>query len=468
MQRRLPEELDAYAGRPVARFHMPGHKGRGMGGFFRPELAGWDVTELSFSDNLHAPKGSIACAQDEYAARIGAEHTFFLVNGSTAGIHALLLALPENSDILIARDCHRAVIAGAALFGHRCAFLEPAHVGEESLFGAVTAETLAEELRARHADAVFITSPNYYGLCADIPALAAVAHEHGALLYVDAAHGAHFPFSKSLPPSPAGYADAWVHSAHKTLNALGQAALLHIGPGMRRDVVQRALALVETSSPSYLLMASLDWARYTADLNDCWTKAAARCEAFSAQVDGTLGLYTLPHILIGSAGIASMDPTRVVIDVHARGITGYMVQAALEKQDIYVELSDMRRIVLICTPADDPAWYSRILEALCELPYGEKMFAAPFGPAVAPGETIMPARAAVRAPTRACPFEAAAGEIAADPAGIYPPGIPCIMPGMRITGEAIEHIRRHVNMGASVFGIRDGMIAVVDRGGPAE
>ena len=99
----------------------------------------------------------------------------------------------------------------------------------------------------------------------------------GALLFVDAAHGAHFPFSQALPQNPAGFADAWVNSAHKTLNALGQAALLHIGPRMPVFAVQRALSLVQTSSPSYLLLASLDWARYTAELNDCWTTTADTC-----------------------------------------------------------------------------------------------------------------------------------------------------------------------------------------------
>lgn len=458
--RRLPEVLGDYAHRQVARFHMPGHKGRGMGGFSRQELIRYDITELSFSDDLHAPEAAIAQAQEECAACYGAFHTFFLVNGATAGLHALLLSLPRGAHILVGRDCHKSVLSGAALAGHSCRFMQPAYVACSGMWGCVTPETLEQALCESPAAAVLITSPNYYGLCADIPALAAIAHRHGALLFVDAAHGAHFPFSDALPQSPAGYADGWVNSAHKTLNALGQAALLHISDTLQVFKVQRALTLIETSSPSYLLLVSLDWARYTAGLHRAWTDAATACSALSQEIEGILGLSTLPRTLIGSAGITDMDLTRVVIDVSGRGITGYAAQRALEAMDVFVEMADTRRIVCICTPSDDPAWYTLLLKALSALPYGiEVPVSQP--DVYPPMPRVMPLAEAVRASVEQKLLSESVGCIAADAAGVYPPGIPLWTPGERITTEGVAFLEIQQALGASLFGVHRNQVVVV-------
>lgn len=457
-QANLPEALGSYAQRDIARFHMPGHKGRGMGGFFRSELIRWDITELSFSDDLHNPEHSILDAQNAYAQQYGAAHTFFLVNGSTAGIHALLAALPAGSTVLIGRDCHRAVYAGVALAGHACAFVEP-ELAAEGMRGCVTPNKLDEALGAINADAVFLTSPTYYGVCADIPALWDVAKKHGALLFVDAAHGAHFPYSPLLPDMP--YADGWVNSAHKTLNALGQAALLHIGERLPKGIVQRALSQVQTSSPSYLLIASLDWARYMACANGAWTNAVKICIAMAERIEDMLGLHTLPASLVGAAGIVDIDKTRLVVDVSERGLTGYEAQAKLEKSDIFIEMADQRRLVLICTPADEPVWYDRLAVALHALPYKTPGGAEPLMQPMAQRQAEMPLHQAVRAPVVLCALDKAAGHIAADPVGVYPPGIPLFAPGERITREDIAYLKKQQRLGASFFGVRDGAIAVV-------
>lgn len=456
----LPEALGEYARRHAARFHMPGHKGRGMGGFFREELATWDVTELSFSDDLHAPEAVIACAQSACAECFGAAHTFFLVNGSTAGILAMLLSLPRGAQILIGRDCHRASLSGVTIAGLHCRFVEPAYDAQLDLWGSVTPEALERSLLEAPAQAVLVTSPNYYGLCADLPALKEVAQKYGALLFVDAAHGAHFPFSGALPQSPAGCADAWVHSAHKTLNALGQAALLHIGPRMQAHVVQRALSLVQTSSPSYLLLTSLDWARYTAGLNDCWTRTANVCKALSDKIDAILGLCTLRHSLVRSIGAADLDVTRFVVDVCGRGITGYEAQRALEQRNVFVEMADARRIVCICTPSDDIVWYDMLLDALRTLPYGTRLIKSQAEPHLRL-ERIMSVSEAGRSEAEQVSIADCAGRIAADAAGVYPPGIPCFIPGERIDAVAVEYLTAQQEMGASLFGVRGGKVTVV-------
>ena len=463
----LPEALGEYARRQVARFHMPGHKGKGMGGFFHDKLAGWDVTELSFSDDLHAPEAVIARAQSACAECFGAAHSFFLVNGATAGILAMLLSLPRGADILIGRDCHRAALSGVTLACLSCRFVEPAYDAELDIWGCVTPEALERSLFEAPAQAVLITSPNYYGLCADLPALYAVTQKHGALLFVDAAHGAHFPFSDALPQSPAGCADAWVHSAHKTLNALGQAALLHTGPRIQEHIVQRALALVQTSSPSYLLLTSLDWARYTAGLDGCWTRTVNACQALSEKIDGILGLRVLPRTLLGRAGVADKDVTRVVVDVGGRGITGYAAQQALEQQEVFVEMADARRIVCICTPSDDPVWYHMLLDALHTLPYGTRIAEPQAGPHTTL-RRVMPVSEAARSQAEQIPVADCAGRIAADAAGVYPPGIPYFTPGERIDAGAVAYMTAQRALGASLFGVRDEKVTVVCEQSAAE
>ncbi len=460
MPSRLPDVLGAYAQRQVARFHMPGHKGRGMAGFMRPELAQWDITELSFSDNLNNPSSILLDAQDTCAKQYGAAHTFFLVNGATAGILAMLLSLPQGARVLLGRDCHRSAISGIALAGHACRFLQPAYESKFGLWGCVTPEALEQALHEESADAVLLTSPNYYGLCADIPALASIAHAHGALLFVDAAHGAHFPFSEALPATPAGHADAWVNSAHKTMNALGQAAMLHIGENLSQHTVQQALTLVQTSSPSYLLLASLDWALYTANHARCWTQTVNICRTLATSIDGLLGLSTLPQSVIGSAGIAAIDATRVVVDVSRRGITGFAAQRALEQKDIYVEFSDLRRVVCICTPSDDSMWYEMLLDGLRTLPYGTEY--PPNMPAEYPGlERVMPVREAVCAQKERIPLAACAGRTGADSVGVYPPGIPLWTPGERITEEAVAFLAEQQALGAELFGVQENYAIVV-------
>ncbi|MBQ3109138.1 MAG: aminotransferase class I/II-fold pyridoxal phosphate-dependent enzyme, partial [Clostridia bacterium] len=266
----LAGTLGAYAAKNTARFHMPGHKGRGLAGFWRQELARWDVTEISGTDNLHSPEGAILEAERAASKSFGSEHTIFLVNGSTAGVVAMMMLAKERGSILVDRECHSSAISGAALADAEIAFIQPRIHKKLGRPGVISAEDLDEALTRTGARSVLITSPNYYGLCADLPALSAVAQKHGAWLMVDAAHGAHFPFSDQLPASPAGYADIWVNSAHKTLNALNQAALLHLGKGVSLPRARQMLAMVETTSPSYLIMASLDWARYCAEAPGVW------------------------------------------------------------------------------------------------------------------------------------------------------------------------------------------------------
>ena len=459
----LQETLGTYARENPARFHMPGHKGRGLSGFWRDELQLWDVTELSNTDNLHAPQGAIAEAQNSMAKAYGAKASFFVVNGGTNAVQAMILALEEEDKLLLARDCHRSAVSGAALRGIETSYISPRYDEASGLLGMVTPEDLDLALTQTGATAVLVTTPNAYGLCADVDGLAQAAHRHGALLMIDGAHGAHYPFSEALPRSLGGYADLFAHSQHKTMDALTQAASLHLGEcRITPERLRRALAMTETTSPSYLLMASLDWSVYMARRRD-WTGQVSRCMRLEEQIEAIDGLCVF-HEPIG-IGVYERDRTRIVVDVTQRGYTGYEAQAILEENNIYLEMADARRLVLITTPNDEPAWYEQLLKVLADLPKRTPRQKISRGEEIrfAANEQKMRIREATFAKTRTIPLEEAEGRVAAEPIGIYPPGIALVMPGEVIDRRAIDYLLMQEQQGGALFGVYDGSVFVVEK-----
>lgn len=457
----LQEVLGAYERSAGARFHMPGHKGRGLAGFWRPELAYWDVTELSNTDNLHAPHGAIAGAQRAMAKAYGAKASFFVVNGATNAVQAMILALSETDQLLLSRDCHRSAVSGAALRGIQTSYISPRYDEARGLLGMVAPEDLDYALTQTNATAVLVTSPNAYGFCADMKGLADVAHHHGALLLVDGAHGAHYPFSDALPHALGGVADLFAHSQHKTMDALTQAASLHLGEcRISEEQVRRALAMTETTSPSYLLMVSLDWSVYMAKRRD-WAGQVARCLALEQKIEAIDGLVVF-HDPVG-IGVFERDRTRLVIDVTGRGYTGYEAQDQLEQSGIYLEMADARRLVLITTPNDEPSWYDRLLEALAKLELRKPIAGRLHGEETRFGgnEQCASIREATFAASEMIPLKSAEGRIAAEPIGIYPPGIALVMPGERIDRRAIDYLIEEEQSGGALFGVRDGQIFVI-------
>ncbi len=456
----LQETLGAYERVNPARFHMPGHKGRGLSGFWRDELQLWDVTELSNTDNLHAPSGALALSQETMARAYGAKASFFVVNGGTNAVQAMILALEQDDKLLLARDCHRSAVSGAALRGIETCYISPRYDGARGLLGMVTPEDLDLALEETGATVALITTPNAYGFCADIAGLSAAAHRHGALLLIDGAHGAHYPFSSTLPRGLGGYADVFVHSQHKTMDALTQAASLHLGDcRITAEQLRRALAMTETTSPSYLLMASLDWSVYMAARRD-WAGLVARCEAIGKKIESIDG-YSLIHDTIG-IGVYERDRTRLVIDVTARGYTGYEAQAIFEEQNIYIEMADARRLVLITSPNDEPSWTDMLLTALAGIPkraakakktVGEKIrFSA--------NQQRMGIREATFSKTETLTLKETCGRVAAEAIGIYPPGIALVMPGEVIDQHAIDYLLAQESGGGSLFGVYDGRVFV--------
>ena len=422
----------------------------------------WDVTEISGTDNLHSPEGVILEAERAAAKAFGAEHSLFLVNGSTAGVVAMMLLAKERGRILLDRDCHSSAISGAALAGAEVDFLLPRYHELLGRSGVISAEDLDAALARTKAGAVLLTSPNYYGLCADLPALSKVAKKYGAWLMVDAAHGAHFPFSEKLPESPAGYADLWVNSAHKTLNALNQAALLHLGSGISLGRARQMLAMVETTSPSYLIMASLDWARHCAAAPKTWDRHVERIMRVRGEIDALPGLRARYRDVIGMAGVADVDCTRVAIDTRGRGITGFEAARCLEQCGVVPEMAERGAVVLITSPSDPDEWYTRLLGALKNLPEGAERFEHPMF--VPLPERCMNIRDAVFAPYEFLPLEQSQGRILSRSVGLYPPGSAIVTPGERMDAAQLKYLLAGAQQGGELFGLAEGTVCCVQSG----
>lgn len=437
--RRMLEEYDR---KNMDRWHMPGHKGR-----IESMPGSWDVTEVDGSDNLHHPCEGIAEAQRLLAQAVGADHSHLLVGGSTAGIHAMLALLAPGDGVIISRWVHKAATNALQLYGLMPHWVQPGWDPREAI-ALDEPQRVVETIKAHpQAKAVFVTSPDYFGRCLDLKEISRQAHAHNMLLFVDSAHGAHFPFSPKLPDSPVGLADAWVTSAHKTLPSLTQSAWLHAGKRVEEARLLRSLAWVQSSSPSYWLMASLDRARVLAQEAD-WEALIGHCQAFREKISKTAGLKMLK----------SDDPTRLVVDVSGLGLSGIRAEQLLRDSGIEMEMADARRVVAIATPWDEPEKFDRLAAALANLPREETAFVVPRLPD--PAETVLPMSCA-RGPRKSVDLQAAAGEIAADAAGAYPPGIALWQPGERIEQRQIEYLTALQAQGCELFGVYDGKVEVV-------
>jgi lysine decarboxylase len=442
-------------------FHMPGHKlGKGIPGEFLKNLALLDITEIPGADNLHNPEGIIKEAQGRAAGAFGADETFFLVNGSTCGIHAMIMTACKPGDsLIVSRDCHKSVIAGMMLAGVRPVYLMPAYDRRFGIPTCVNPEKLKEALEEnRDAAGVLITRPNYYGICSNIEETARIVHAHGKLLMVDEAHGAHLCFSSRLPVSALeGGADMCVQSAHKTLPAFTQGAYLHVKSGLAdRERLRFFLRLLQTSSPSYVIMSLLDIARdiMEHDGEKLLDGVLDNIGLMKRRLDGLHGLEFLKS---GKGDDWEQDDTRITINVAKLGITGFEAGNELRaRHNIQVEMSDLYNIVLIATVADGSESFAKLEKGLDEL-------AAIFKGGTASTDIIMEdldipvqgidlrdmiSRKGVRVG-----LDSAIGRVCMDIITPYPPGVPVICPGEVITREIADYIRRVMNEGGVIQGI---------------
>jgi lysine decarboxylase len=463
----------AYTALDPGRFQVPGHKGGDGADPAMRELVGEvglrnDIPSVTEGVDIGPEPTPFQQAQVLAAEAWGAQRTWFLVNGASQGNHSTCLALAHGGNrVVVQRNVHSSVIDGLVLSGMRPTFVAPELDPELGIAHGLTPESLAAALEETSgAVAAMVVSPTYFGACADIAALAAVAHQRGVPLVVDEAWGAHLHFHPSLPADAlASGADLVTSSTHKIVGSLTQAAMLHLGRGGRLDaaVVDRCVSLVETTSPSGLLSGSLDAARRQASVHGGellgeTLEAIARTRAAIEQIPG---LAVLDESMVGRPGIAGWDPLRLSIDVRGTGSTGYrLAKAAFYTSGIDLELYSENVVVAIfglgepAAPAGERL-VAGLRQAIDQL---EAEPGAPDEKLMPPppwGELVLTPREAFLGPQEVIPFDAAAGRIAAEGLAAYPPGIPNVLPGERLTAETLDYIRESVSHGGYVRGGSD-------------
>ena len=429
-------------------FHMPGHSGeKGMEDFRL--LSEIDTTEVPESDNLFFAGGPIAEAERAAASFFGAQKTRLLVGGSSSGVLAMVgAAVREGEKIICDRFCHRSFVSALVFSGAVPVWVTPESLEGGALWGGIAPADVERALRENpEAKAVYITSPNYFGCASDVSAIAEVAHKYGAALLVDGAHGAHFGLSPLLPPAPwkCG-ADLCTVSAHKTLPALTQAAWLHINSDLPR--LETMLKMHQSSSPSYILMASLDYARakMEEDGERLWTCLAENALAVFPEQGSIPGKY-----------VKYKDPTRLVLPT---GGNPFEAAERLRKEHgISVECSYGRGVVCITNISHTAADLERLKTAMRAVAENSPSPVPEFTSEI--HSAVMTPRRAFYADVEEVELSKAVGRVCAREVLLYPPGVPRILPGEVVTEADIAAISGLAAAGGEVHGVENGYICCV-------
>lgn len=442
-------------------YHMPGHKRRACGSLSRA-LCGLDITEIEGFDNLHQPRDILLRLQQRAARLYGAEESYYLVNGSTAGVLAAVsAALPLGGHLLLARNSHKSAYHGAYLRRLKLSYLYPPFWKEWDILDGVTPKQVARALeRDASVGAVLLVSPTYEGRISDIPAIAEIVHEKGIPLIVDEAHGAHLGFGGVTPKNScrAG-ADLVIHSVHKTLPALTQAALLHVnGNRVDRERLRRFLRVYQSSSPSYLLMAGIDNALRFVEQDG--EKAFERFQRLYGEM--LRRLAACERLRFPPWDRERQDIGKLVISVKDSGISGReLYDILLNRYGLQLEMAAESFGLALFTVNDSRQGYERMTRALLELDKElalrpsesvKKRTAEEFA-AEAPAER-MPLWAAWEKETKEVLLEESPGHCAGDFLNLYPPGVPVLVPGEVITGQMCRLVKQWLRLGLTVQGIR--------------
>jgi arginine decarboxylase len=477
-------------------FYAPGHKqGQGVSqnlqDLMGKQVFQADLPELPELDNLFAPTGAIAAAQELAAQTFGASKTWFLINGSTSGIMAAILATCGMGEkIILPRNIHQSAIAGLILAGGIPIFVNPEYDPREGLAYNVTPEAVKQALK-QHPDTkvVMMLHPTYQGVCSDLKAIADLVHSYQIPLLVDEAHGAHFAFHTDLPPSALSLgADLTVQSTHKTLSAMTQSSMLHLqGDRVCRQRISKALQLVQSTSPSYLLLASLDAARQQM----ATAGHELMSQAIALATEASHKIAEIPHLSVLNPqvqpGFRYLDPTRLTINVSQLGITGFAADEILHEQlGVTCELpllqhltfiislgnteSDIQQLIEAClalSPSgstvcssrgtrptqlshSQPSAISHQTSVLNHYPFDLSLNSAPVSP-----------RQAYFMSTETVPLEQAGDRLCGELICPYPPGIPLLMPGEVITMAAVAYLKQIVAAGGTITGCNDPTIETI-------
>jgi lysine decarboxylase len=472
------DALAAFASRGAERFHVPGHKGGLAAGHSLREHLGsalpLDVPACTQGIDVGPQPTPLNEAEALAAAAWGAAQTFFLVNGASEGSHIACLALAHRGNrVVVQRNVHSSTIHGMVLAGLEPVFVETEFDPELGVAHAMTAEALAAALAdTPDAAGALVVSPTYFGATADVRSLATITHRHGVPLVVDEAWGAHFAFHPKLPADAlSSGADIVIHGTHKTIGSLTQSAMLHVGRHASRfmnvEGLERSLGLVRSTSPSSLLIASLDAARSHAatDGRRLLGEALRDVDHVRRAIRAIVGLGVLDEQIINRPGVFDFDPLRIVVrtgSMCARELARHLHEIA----DVHLELVTDRLIVVhfgLGEPIHERGL--RLVEVLAEAVRVGGLDTEN-GPALdlpvpEPGPLAMSPRAAFFAQHDLVPLEQSVGRISAETVVAYPPGIASVVPGELLSADIVDGVRSLMERGATLRGTFDGSLETI-------
>jgi arginine/lysine/ornithine decarboxylase len=466
----LFDALLEYVDRDTVPFHVPGHK-KGVGieeeykKFIGDNPFKIDVTVFKLVDSLHHPTGPIKKAQELAADAYGAEASFFSIHGTSGAIQAMIMSVVSAGDtIIVPRNVHKSITAGIILSGAVPVYMQPELDKKVGIAHGVTPETVKETLEKHpEAKAVLIINPTYYGVATDIKKIADIVHSYNIPLIVDEAHGPHLVFNDKLPTSAieAG-ADICAQSTHKIIGALTQCSLLHVN-SKRVDThrVQQVLNLLQTTSPSYILMASLDCSRKQIALHgkELLDSTIELANYARSEINKIPGFYCFGSEILGTPGVFSLDPTKIAITCRDLGITGYDLDMILSnKYHIQMELSDLYNVLAVGSFGDTKESIDTLLNALREISveYSSKDSIKPdfINIPDIPEQILIP-REAFNSPKVSVPLKDSIGMISGEFLLAYPPGIPILCPGEKVTEDIINYVQKLKDAGLYVQGTED-------------
>ena len=481
-QSRMPfvEALEAYKVERFAAFHTPGHK-LGVGAphtlklWMEPALP-YDLGVMYALDDLHEPEGSLKEAQDLAAQLYGADHTWFSINGTTALIETMIMGTVGAGDtIIIPREAHRSVMGGLILSGAKPVYLEGRFDERWGVPLGTTPEEV-ERVLAEHpeAKAIVLVNPNYYGIAIDLEAIVASAHRRGVIVLVDEAHGAHLQFGEKLPKSAlACGADLVAQSTHKLIGSLTQTSMLH-GQGslINERRITQVHQILQSTSPNYIFLASLDMARQQMATEGHELVTEAEQLAMELRRD----LQQIPGIKVPAAedfnAIYAYDATKVLIDFYELGLTGVEAEKRLRQEGIEVELVQDYHVLVLITIGDTKESIKRLVKAVQNVSAqilgvtspgtqtNAKQAVTAEGP-LATGtqltkpEVVLTPREGFYSQTVTVNLADAEGKLSGETISYYPPGIPFVSVGERITPAVLAYIKERQVMGFVPNGCAD-------------
>ena len=468
-QSRAPifEALERYKSMRIVPFDVPGHK-RGKG---NPELTKFlgekcltvDVNSMKPLDNLCHPVSVIKEAEELAARAFGAQHAFFMVNGTTSAVQSMIMSVCTRGDkIIMPRNVHRSAINALIISGAVPVYVNPSINKQLGIpLGMSVADVKKAIEQNPDAKAVLVNNPTYYGICSDLRTITKLAHQHGMKVLVDEAHGTHFYFGENLPVSAmAAGADMAAVSMHKTGGSLTQSSfLLSKHPDLHQGYIRQIINLTQTTSGSYLLLSSLDLSRRNLALHgkEIFARVKELAQYAREEINKLGGFYAFSSELIDGDAIFDFDTTKLSVHTRDIGLAGIEVYDLLrDEYDIQIEFGDIGNILAIISVGDNMFVMERLISAMAEIKrIYQKDKAGMYDHEYINPEVVMTPQEAFYAAKHAMPIEQSAGQICSEFVMCYPPGIPILAPGERITSEILDYIEYAKAKGCNMTGPED-------------